>query len=51
MNLYKVCITIKKVSPYFSACFKAFLVYKGEDEIITFKNAVSLDRNIDSSKK
>ena len=51
MNLYKACITIKKVSLYFSACFKAFFVCKGENKITTFKNAVPLDKDIDSSKR
>ena len=51
MNLYKVCIAIKKMSPYFSVCFKAFLVCKNENKIITFRDAVSLDKNIDSKER
>ena len=51
MNLYKVCITIKEVSLYFSACFKAFFVCRDKDEITIFENAVSFDRNIDNSKR
>ena len=51
MNLYKACITIKEVGPYSSTCSKAFLVCRGEDEIMTFKNAVSLDKDIDSKER
>ena len=39
------------MSLYFFICFKAFLVCRGENEIVTFENAVPLDRDIDSSKK
>ena len=51
MNLYKVCIVIKKVGLYFSACFKAFLVCRGEDEIMIFENTVPLDKDIDSRER
>ena len=51
MNLYKPCITIKKVSLYFSACFKAFLVYKGEDKITTFKNVALFNRDLNSRER
>ena len=51
INLYKVCIAIKKVDFYFFLCFKAFLVYKGEDKIMIFENAVPFNKNIDSKER
>ena len=51
MNLYKVCITIKEVSPYFFACFKAFLVCRGEDEIVIFGNVVLFYEDINSRER
>ena len=51
MHLYKAYITIKKVSFYSSICFKTFFICKGENEITIFKNAVPLNKNIDSKKR
>ena len=51
MNMYKPCVTIKEVSPYFSACFKAFLVCRGENKIITFGNVALFDRNLDGRER
>ena len=48
MNLYKTCITIKKVSSYFFVCFKAFLICRGKDKITTFENIALFYEDIDS---